>query len=275
MPQGLEREGGDRSDAGDQHVVAQGAEDLREQSAGLGAAQERGGGGGAGEGDRVQAPGGRDVEHPVERGDVPRRHPAVDGDDDDVGARGRQRLDEAGQRFAVQLEGDPAAGDAFGEEPVEDLGHRFGPGRPCLGQPGGPDGALDLGAPGEEFDPAQRLQQGVADPPAVGRLDPAPEADRGGGDRHVGGVADQLLGGGEEFAVVGELHDPQGGGVQNGGPAALEEGGELLGATGGGHPDGEAREGAVRCVVVLHGVSRLLWFPLVRDVRRPETVNDA
>ncbi|CAO0832779.1 hypothetical protein SMICM17S_00992 [Streptomyces microflavus] len=37
-------------------------------------------------------------------------------------------LDEAGQRFAVQLEGDTAALDALAEEPVEDFGHRFGPG---------------------------------------------------------------------------------------------------------------------------------------------------
>ncbi|GFN04296.1 hypothetical protein Smic_28520 [Streptomyces microflavus] len=125
---GLEREGGDRSDAGGQDVVAQRPEDLREEPAGLRAAQERGGGGGAGEGDGVQAPGCGGVEQPVERGDVLRRHPAVDGYADDLGARRLEGLDEAGQRFAVQLEGDTAALDALAEEPVEDFGHRFGPG---------------------------------------------------------------------------------------------------------------------------------------------------
>ncbi len=43
---GLERKGGDGTDAGDHDVVAQRPEHLREQSARLGAAQERGGGGG-------------------------------------------------------------------------------------------------------------------------------------------------------------------------------------------------------------------------------------
>ncbi|GGS03380.1 hypothetical protein GCM10010284_40530 [Streptomyces rubiginosohelvolus] len=65
--------------------------------------------------------------------------------------------------------------------------------------------------------------------------------------------------------------------MQDGGPAAFEEGAQLLGPAGGGHPDGEAREGAVRCVVVLHGVfpgscvpagarwfpADTRWFPLV------------
>ncbi len=158
----------------------------------------------------------------------------------------------------MELEGDPAAGDAFGEEAVEDLGHRLGPGRPGFGQAGGPDSALHLGPPREEFGGAQRLQEGVADAPAVGGLDPAAEPDRGGGERHVRRVVDQVLGCGEEFAVVRERHDPQRRGVQDGGSAAAEEGAQLLGAAGRGHPDGEAREGAVRCVVVLHGVFPLL-----------------
>ncbi|CAM5411931.1 hypothetical protein STANM309S_02110 [Streptomyces tanashiensis] len=34
-----------------------------------------------------------------------------------------ERLDEAGEGLAVELEGDPAACHAFAEEPVEDLGH--------------------------------------------------------------------------------------------------------------------------------------------------------
>ena len=58
-----------------------------------------------------------------------------------------------------------------------------------------------------------------------------------------GGCVDQLLGGGQQFAVVGERHDPQGGRVQHGGAAPLEQRAELVGAARGGHPDGEAREG--------------------------------
>ncbi|SCK58228.1 hypothetical protein YUWDRAFT_05377 [Streptomyces sp. AmelKG-D3] len=190
---GLEREGGDRSDAGGQHVVAQRPQQFREQPALLGPAQERGGGGGAGEGDGVQGAGGGGVEQPVERGDVPRGRPAVDGDADGPGARRPEGLGEAGGRFAVQLDGDAAALDPLGQEPVEDLGRGCGPGRPGPGESCGPDGGLGLGAPGEEFGAAQPLQERVPEAPAVGGLHPAPEADRGGGDHHVGSVIDQLL----------------------------------------------------------------------------------
>ena len=119
----LERQRGDRSHAGGQHIVFQCVQQQFELSSRLGAGEQRRGGRRTGEGDGVQ--GARDdrVQQPVHGGQVLRGHPPVDGDEDDIGARDPQRLDESGQRFAVQLEGDPAAGDSFGEEPVEDLGH--------------------------------------------------------------------------------------------------------------------------------------------------------
>ena len=61
-----------------------------------------------------------------------------------------------------------------------------------------------------------------------------------------GDLGDQLPGGGEEFAVVGERHDPQRGRVQHGGAAPGEQRRELVGAAGGGDPDGEPGERPVR-----------------------------
>ena len=67
--------------------------------------------------------------------------------------------------------------------------------------------------------PRRTVEQVLAVAPAVGGLHPAAEADRGGGDRDVGRVVDQFLGGGEQLGVVGERDDPQGGRVQDGGAA--------------------------------------------------------
>ncbi len=111
----------------------------------------------------------------------------------------------------------------------------------------GPYGALHLGATRQQFDPAQPTEQGLAEPPPVGGLDPAAEADRGGGDHDVGRLVDQLLGGGEEFAVVGERHDAQGGRVLDDGAASLEQSPEFVGPTRGRHTHGEPREGPQSC----------------------------
>lgn len=251
---GLQRHGGDRADAGRYDVTAQRRHDLGQQPAFLGAAEQRGRRRSAGEGERVQGAGGGQVEDPVERRDVLRRHPAVDGDGDHLGAGLAQRLHEAGKGFAVQLERDAAAPYAFLQEPFQHLGHGLGGRRPGFGEAGGADGALHLGAARQEFDPAQGGEEPVADAPAVGRLDPAPEADRGGGDDHVGRLVDQLLRRGEQFAVVGERHDPQGGGVHHGGAPAPQQGAQLLRPARGGDTDREAREGPVLCVVVLYVV---------------------
>jgi hypothetical protein len=158
----------------------------------------------------------------------------------------------------VELDGDPAALDALGQHPVQHLGHRLGGGRPLLGEPGGPHRALDLGSAGQDADLAEDAQQVAAEPPALGRLHPAAEADGGGGDRHVGGAADQFLGGGEEFTVVGERHDPQCGGVDDVGPAPLEERAEFLGPAGGGHSHGETGQ---RAVGVLRSLQFLVFHP--------------
>jgi hypothetical protein len=236
-------------------------EEFGQQAAVLGPGQQGGGGGRAGEGERVQAPGDGGVEEPVDGPDVLRRHPPVDGNPHDLGSGCPQRLHEPGQRLAVQLYGDTAALDALLQEPVEHLGHGLGGGRPLLGQSLGPYGALHLGAAREQFDPAQPTEQGLAEPPPVGGLDPAAEADRGGGDHDVGRLVDQLLGGGEEFAVVGERHDAQGGRVLDDGAASLEQSPEFVGPTRGRHTHGEPREGAAvlpdrSLLFVVHG-SRL------------------
>ena len=123
---------------------------------------------------------------------------------------------------------------------------------------------------------AQPVQQRLAEAPAVGGLDPAAEADRGGGDDDVGGLVDQFLGGGEEFAVVGERHDPQGGRVQDGGAAPLQQGAELVRPPCGGHPDGEAREGPVPVRSVAHVRRTMALVPLLLVVHagRTEPAND-
>lgn len=208
-PARLQRQRGDRTDAGGQHVVLEGGEELDGHAPLLGAGKERRGGGRAGEGQGVDAAGDGGVEQPVDGPEVLRRHPPVDGHHDDVRSPGPQGLHEAGQRFAVQLERDAPPGDAFPEQPVEHLRHGLGRGRPLLREPGGTDGAFHLGPAGEQLDPAQTPQQRVAEAPPVGGLDPAAEPDGGGGDHDIGSVVDQLLGGGEQLAVVGERDDAQ------------------------------------------------------------------
>ena len=86
---------------------------------------------------------------------------------------GPQRLDEPGQRLPVQLEGDPAPGDALLQQPVEHLGHRLGGRRPLLGQPGGPDRAAHLGPARQQLHPAQPVQQRLAQAPARRRPRPS------------------------------------------------------------------------------------------------------
>ncbi|CAM5734099.1 hypothetical protein SALBM311S_05218 [Streptomyces alboniger] len=145
----------------------------------------------------------------------------------------------------MQLYGDTAAFHALLQQPVEHLGHGLGRRRPLLGQAGGTYRALDLGAARQELDSPQPGQQVLSEAPAVGGLDPAAEADRGGGDHDVRRLVDDLLGRREQLAVVGELHDAQGGGMHDGGSAPLEQCAQLVGPARGGHPHGEAREGAV------------------------------
>ena len=131
------------------------------------------GGGGAGEGERVHAARDGGVEEPVDGADVLRRHPPVDGHSDDLGARRAQRLDEAGQRLTVQLDGDTASLDALLQKPVEHLGHGLGGRRPLLREPGRPDGALDLGAAGQQFHAAETGEQVVAEPqPSAASIQP-------------------------------------------------------------------------------------------------------
>ncbi|GAA2982038.1 hypothetical protein GCM10010447_08320 [Streptomyces fulvorobeus] len=62
--------------------------------------------------------------------------------------------------------------------------------------------------------------------------------------------------------------------MEDHGAPALEECAELLGATGGGHPYREAREGPVLCVVV-HGVYPALVSRCCSAVRSSETANTA
>ena len=75
----------------------------------------------------------------------------------------------------------------------------------------------------------------------------------------VNTLVDDLLRRGEELPVVGERHDPQGGRVQDGGPAPLEQGAQLLGPARGGDAHGEARERTVLRVLlfVVHGSALL------------------
>ena len=135
--------------------------------------------------------------------------------------------------------------DALLEEPVQHLRHGLRRRRPLLRQPGGPHRALDLRPARHDPYAAQPGQQLIPEPPAVRGLDPAPEPDRGRGDDDVRRLLDDLLRRGQQLAVVGERHDPQGGGVQDGGTASLQQHPELIGPARGRHTHGETRQGSV------------------------------
>jgi hypothetical protein len=145
----------------------------------------------------------------------------------------------------VQLDRDPLPVDALLQQPVEHLRHGLRRRRPLLRQPGGPDRALHLGATRQDPCTAEPRQQIVAQSPAVGGLDPAPETDRGRGDHDVRHLADELFRRAQQLAVVGELHDPQGRGVHDGGSAPLEQRAQLVGPARGRHTHGETRQGPV------------------------------
>lgn len=152
----------------------------------------------------------------------------------------------------MELDGDPAAFHTVLQQTVQYFGHRFGGRGPLLRETRGPDRALHLRSACQDFDAPQPVQKGLAQAPAVRRLDPAAETD--GGRRHhdVGRLVEQVLGRGEQLAVVGERHDAQRGGVDDHGSAALEERPELVGPAGGRDPHGEPRERPVfrlRCPI--------------------------
>ena len=67
---------------------------------------------------------------------------------------------------------------------------------------------------------------------------------------------------GEQLRVVGERNDAQRWGVQDGRAPPLQQCAQLVGAPGGGHSDGEAREGAVRLALVVH-LGRPHWSALL------------
>ncbi len=241
----LERHRGDRSDAGGQHVLAERGEQLRQHAPLPGPLQQGHRGGRAGEGHGVHAPRHGGVQQPVHGREVLRGQPPVHGHPQYLGAALPQRLHEPGQRLPVQLNGDPAARHALLQEPVEDLGHGLRGRGPPFRQSGRPHRALDLGPARQQLHRAQPLQQRVTEPPAVGGLDPAPEPDGGGGDDDVRGPVDDPLGRGHQLAVVGERHDPQRRGVQDGGTAPLEQRAQFVGPAGGGHAHGEPGQRAV------------------------------
>ena len=91
--------------------------------------------------------------------------------------------------------------------------------------------------------PPRHRSRSLAEAPALGRLDPAAEADRRRGDDGVRAMLGQRLGGVEEFGVVGQRDDAQRRRVQHLGAAPLQQGAQLLGPPCGRDPDGESGEG--------------------------------
>jgi hypothetical protein len=233
--------GGDRSDAGGHRGAAEAFQHLVRAVAGD--LQQRLDGGRAGERHGVDLAGRELGDEPPYRGQVRGQRPPVDRDLHDGGAGGPQGAGELRLRAAVQLHGDAPAGDALLQQPLQDLLGRLGDGRPVLGEVGGPDGPARLGAAGDEPGPAERRPQRVAHPPALGRLQPAAEADPGGGHDDVGGQAHAGLGGRVQRLVVAERHDRDRRRHQDLGATPFEQGGQLLAAPFGGHGHGEAGQG--------------------------------
>ena len=111
------------------------------------------------------------LDQPVHRRDVLRRQPPVHRDPHHVrAARPQRRNPGSGSPCswtAMRLPRTPSA------PPVQHLGHGLRGGRPPLGEPGGPHGALDLGAARQHLRARQPLEQRAADPqPSAASIQP-------------------------------------------------------------------------------------------------------
>ena len=222
-------------DAGGHDRAAQGSPHGIAAALVVGRSQEARRGRRAGERDRVE-PGGTDrLDQPVQRLGVFRRHPAVDRHLDHFGAGQAQCLDDIGQRLAVQLHRDPLAVQVEGGDQVlKDLTRRLRLRRPGFAQAGGADRTACLGPAGQHRGLVDGRGQLLRQAPGVGGLHPAAEPDAGGGDDDVERPSQAALRGGQQFAVVGQRHDPDRGPGDHLGAPALQRGAELLPAAGGG-----------------------------------------
>jgi hypothetical protein len=236
---GLQRARGHRADAQREHRSPQRGEQPSAQPARGGPGQQARGRRRAGERDRVDGAAQGRVRKPVQRRQVDRRHPAVHRNLDDIGAGHDERLDDVGQRLAVQLYRDPQPLDPAGQQVGEHLGRRLRRRRPCVDQARSPDRAPRLRAAGEKPPGAEGGQQVLAEPPAVRGLDPTPETDPRGGDGDVRRARDEVERRRAKVGVVGQRHDPQRGPVHDRRPPALQHRAQLVGAPGRGDADGE------------------------------------
>ena len=239
----LQRTGRDRAHARRQHRPAEGGEHLVRPAALPGGPQHAGDRGRAGERDSVDEPLGDLVDQPAQRSGVVGRRPPVHRHLHHFGVGRPQGVDEVRQRLAVQLHRDAPAGQLPGvsvEQVGEHLGGRLRRRRPLAGQAGGPHRPAGLRAPREQPGPAQPLDQPFPQPPAVGRLQPAAEADAGGRDGDVQRAGDAGPGGRQQQRVVRERHDPDGRREHHPGAPALQQRGQLLAAPRRGDADGES-----------------------------------
>ena len=153
-----------------------------------------------------------------------------------------QRLDEVGQRLAVQLDRDALAFEVVVVDQVlEHLARRLRLRRPGLAQAARPDGALGLGSAGEDGGLADRGGERLGQVPGLGGVDPAAEADAGGGDDDVqrsGQAAARSASRSSVSSASGTMR--MAGRVDDLGAAAFEGGAELLAPAGGRDADGVA-----------------------------------
>ena len=138
-----------------------------------------------------------------------------------------------------------------------------------------------LGPARDQPGPPQHRAQHVADPPTLGGLEPAAEADAGGRHHDVRRSPEAQLGGGVQGVVVEQRHDRDGRRADHAGAAPAQQHLQLIAATLGGHADREPGQGGQRApgaaagaVVISDTGIRSSWVGPVRGRPQVDQVRD-
>ena len=192
---------------------------------------------------------------------------AVHGHVDQSGTAGCDRPDRAIVALAVVLEGDDPTARLLGDQQRHHLVETLaGRGRPDL-HPGDLDRRRSLGPPGDHARAGERAGEPLGQAPRLGRLEPCPHADPGGGHEIVRRSGDHHLCRLSERVVTSEVLGADGGRVQHVCAPTFEQLGLLGPAPVGGDADDEALQRKERHATESCGSTLRDRFPTVTRAR--------